>query len=310
MSKKSPVAPSARNQLVAAAVTPALAWPAANTWPPTERYIARSTRIGCVGRDRGRHVGARQLRRLRVHRQRRARVRRQRVGPLDRRERRRPQVADRRGRRRVAGVLQQVEEREAAGGAFGEEPRRRGRRAGALGVRAVLASRPQLIVRSLTRTTFDSTTIGERGRCRRDLVDEHGALGTGRHVDVDCRRRGAAVAVEADDGRRGGRPRVGDGEARLEERVVDALREELAHGAARVRSGGLLLQVASCHHRRDCRPLRPRQRRWRSRAPSRFPSDRRGCRRRGRGARADPPQRRPRRRWCRRRPAGWPPRPT
>ena len=48
MSKKSPVAPSARNQLVAAAVTPALAWPAANTWPPTLRYIARSTKIGCV----------------------------------------------------------------------------------------------------------------------------------------------------------------------------------------------------------------------------------------------------------------------
>ena len=45
-SKKEPVEPSARNQLVCGAVTPALSWPAAKTRPLTVMYIARSTRIG------------------------------------------------------------------------------------------------------------------------------------------------------------------------------------------------------------------------------------------------------------------------
>ena len=48
ISKNDPVAPSARNQLVDVAVTPALSWPAANGWPGRSRYIARSTMIGCV----------------------------------------------------------------------------------------------------------------------------------------------------------------------------------------------------------------------------------------------------------------------
>ena len=45
-SKNEPVEPSARNQLICGAVTPALSWPAAKTRPLTVRYIARSTRIG------------------------------------------------------------------------------------------------------------------------------------------------------------------------------------------------------------------------------------------------------------------------
>jgi len=45
-SKNVPVEPSARNQLVCGAVTPALSCPAAKTRPPTVMYIARSTRIG------------------------------------------------------------------------------------------------------------------------------------------------------------------------------------------------------------------------------------------------------------------------
>ncbi len=46
-SKKGPVAPSARNQLVAGAVTPADPCPAANVCPSRVMYIARSTMIGC-----------------------------------------------------------------------------------------------------------------------------------------------------------------------------------------------------------------------------------------------------------------------
>ena len=60
MSKNAPVAPSARNQLSAGAVTPALSWPAPNAWPPVVMYIARSTTIGTVERDRRRDVGRRQ----------------------------------------------------------------------------------------------------------------------------------------------------------------------------------------------------------------------------------------------------------
>jgi hypothetical protein len=44
-SKNGPVAPSARNQLVAAVMMPALLCPAANRRPCTVMYIARSTRI-------------------------------------------------------------------------------------------------------------------------------------------------------------------------------------------------------------------------------------------------------------------------
>ena len=46
MSKNGPVAPSARNQRVAGAVTPALPWPAAKACCGVFRYIARSTTIG------------------------------------------------------------------------------------------------------------------------------------------------------------------------------------------------------------------------------------------------------------------------
>src|SRR5689334_10973391 len=45
-SKKGPVAPSARNQLVDGAVTPAEPCPAAKAWVGVLRYIARSTMIG------------------------------------------------------------------------------------------------------------------------------------------------------------------------------------------------------------------------------------------------------------------------
>ena len=45
-SKNEPVAPSARNQRVAGAVTPLASWPAANDRPCAVMYIARSTRIG------------------------------------------------------------------------------------------------------------------------------------------------------------------------------------------------------------------------------------------------------------------------
>ena len=48
MSKNAPVAPSARNQFNAGAVTPALSWPAPNGSAPLVMYIARSTTIGCV----------------------------------------------------------------------------------------------------------------------------------------------------------------------------------------------------------------------------------------------------------------------
>src|SRR3954471_21255263 len=48
ISKNDPVAPSARNQLVDGAVTPALSCPAANGWPGRSRYIERSTMIGSV----------------------------------------------------------------------------------------------------------------------------------------------------------------------------------------------------------------------------------------------------------------------
>ena len=45
MSKKPPVAPSAKNQSSDGLVTPALSWPAANV-PAADEYIARSTMIG------------------------------------------------------------------------------------------------------------------------------------------------------------------------------------------------------------------------------------------------------------------------
>jgi hypothetical protein len=47
-SKNGPVAPSARNQSRAGAVTPAEPWPAANGCVGLVRYIARSTMIGLV----------------------------------------------------------------------------------------------------------------------------------------------------------------------------------------------------------------------------------------------------------------------
>ena len=46
------MAPSARNQSVAGAVTPALSWPAPNICPWASRYIARSTMIGTPLVDR------------------------------------------------------------------------------------------------------------------------------------------------------------------------------------------------------------------------------------------------------------------
>ena len=45
MSKKPPVAPSAKNQSSDGLVTPALSWPAAKV-PAADEYIARSTMIG------------------------------------------------------------------------------------------------------------------------------------------------------------------------------------------------------------------------------------------------------------------------
>ena len=47
-SKKSPVAPSARNHSRAGAGIAALAWPAPKGSPPLLAYIARSTTIGTV----------------------------------------------------------------------------------------------------------------------------------------------------------------------------------------------------------------------------------------------------------------------
>ena len=49
MSKVPTVAPSARNQSVAGAVTPALACPALNMTPSLSWYMARSTMIGRSG---------------------------------------------------------------------------------------------------------------------------------------------------------------------------------------------------------------------------------------------------------------------
>ena len=48
MSKKAPVAPSPKNQLVDGAGTAAASCPSANGCPGALRYIARSTAIGCV----------------------------------------------------------------------------------------------------------------------------------------------------------------------------------------------------------------------------------------------------------------------
>ena len=78
------------------------------------------------------------------------------------------------------------------------------------------------------------------------LVDEHGAPGAGRNVDVDSLRGPSSLPPSrADDGIGGRRrARVGDGEAGLEERVVRTLGQKLAHGAARVRAGGQLLLVS------------------------------------------------------------------
>ena len=47
-SKNAPVAPSARNQLSAGAVTADAAWPARNGVPAPSRYIARSTAMSSV----------------------------------------------------------------------------------------------------------------------------------------------------------------------------------------------------------------------------------------------------------------------
>ena len=46
MSMNVPVAPSARNQFVAGAVTPALSWPMPKNCPGRSRYSARSAMIG------------------------------------------------------------------------------------------------------------------------------------------------------------------------------------------------------------------------------------------------------------------------
>src|SRR5581483_10049834 len=52
VSKKLPVAPSAKNQCALAAVTPALSWPPRNASPSVLKYIARSTMMGTPLRDR------------------------------------------------------------------------------------------------------------------------------------------------------------------------------------------------------------------------------------------------------------------
>ena len=82
-SKNGPVAPSARNQLVAGAVTPADPWPAAKAWPGALMYIARSTMIGSGAVMTAETSVDASSRPLSVDRDGGARARRQRVRPLD-----------------------------------------------------------------------------------------------------------------------------------------------------------------------------------------------------------------------------------
>ena len=144
VSKKAPVAPSARNQCVDGAVTPLAAWPAANGssgpavvhGPLREDRLRRDNRGGDVRRDEP-HVGG-------VHVERGAAPRRQGVGVDHRRHRRRLHPGDGGvGNRRVR-VLEQIEQIEAARRRpLGEVPRRRRRGSAGLGVAAVRGAIPQ-----------------------------------------------------------------------------------------------------------------------------------------------------------------------
>ena len=106
-------------------------------------------------RDGRGHVGVRELGRLGVDRQCHPRVWRQRVGALDRRERRRPQVAHRRGHSGVTRVLEQVEQREGIRWRLRPGTTTwRARRWPARRARRDLVV-PQLIVRSLISGTLE-----------------------------------------------------------------------------------------------------------------------------------------------------------
>ena len=164
----------------------------------------------------------------------------------DRRQRRRAQVGDldRRGHR--AGVLDQVEQVEAAvRGALGQEPR--GGRAGqhaALRMAAVAADAPRhRAIRDHLDVRFDERR--ERRARHRGQVVHVDRQPAERQHRARIRHDGAIVLLVAGQHVGGNRRGVGQGDARIEERPGRALGEIRDHEAARVRPLRQLLEVGA-----------------------------------------------------------------